>query len=73
MLMKRLNLIILCLFIGIGAAIAQTMKVKGIVTDEAGEPIVGCLLYTSKIFGPANCPSLVICPINIVEIVFSFE
>ena len=39
--MKRLNLIILCLFIGIGAAIAQTMKVKGIVTDEAGEPIVG--------------------------------
>ena len=39
--MKRLNLIILCLFIGIGAAIAQTMKVKGTVTDEAGEPIVG--------------------------------
>ena len=39
--MKRLNLIILCLFIGIGAAIAQTIKVKGIVTDEAGEPIVG--------------------------------
>lgn len=41
MLMKRLNLIILCLLLGIGSAIAQTLKVEGRIVEESGEPIVG--------------------------------
>jgi len=39
---KKLFTIALCLFISIGAALAQTIKVSGTVTDAAnGEPVVG--------------------------------
>ncbi len=39
---KKLFSIALCLFISIGAAFAQTVKVSGTVTDAAnGEPVVG--------------------------------
>lgn len=39
--MKRLTLTILCLFLAIGLAISQTQNVKGLVVDEAGEPVIG--------------------------------
>ena len=39
---KKLFTIALCLFISIGAAWAQTIRVSGTVTDVAnGEPVVG--------------------------------
>jgi len=40
-LMKKLGIIALFLFLGIGTTLAQTQVVKGSVIDESGEPIIG--------------------------------
>lgn len=42
--MKRLNLIILCLILGMGSAIAQTLRVEGQLLEETGGPIVGATI-----------------------------
>ena len=39
--MKRLTLLLTCFLIGMGLAIAQTTKVKGVVVDGSDEPIIG--------------------------------
>lgn len=39
--MKRLKILVLCFFVGIGLAFAQNMRVTGIVTDGNGEPVIG--------------------------------
>lgn len=39
--MKRVMLILSCLFISIGFITAQTTRVTGIVLDDIGEPVVG--------------------------------
>ncbi len=39
--MKRLTLLLTCFFISMGLAIAQNVKVSGIVLDESGEPVSG--------------------------------
>lgn len=40
-MMKRVMLILSCLFISIGFITAQTTRVTGIVLDDIGEPVVG--------------------------------
>ncbi len=40
-LMKKMGIIALFLFLGVGIALAQTQVVKGSVVDESGEPIIG--------------------------------
>ena len=48
---KKLFTIALCLFISIGAVMAQTIKVSGTVTDANGLPIPGAAVMvegTSK-------------------------
>lgn len=40
-LMKKLGIIALFLFLGIGISFAQSQVVRGLVTDESGEPIIG--------------------------------
>lgn len=37
---KRLSLLITCLFLSVGRAMAQT-KITGSVVDDKGEPIIG--------------------------------
>ena len=39
--MKNFGMTILCLFFSIGLALSQTQNIKGLVVDEAGEPIIG--------------------------------
>ncbi|NDV77674.1 SusC/RagA family TonB-linked outer membrane protein [Dysgonomonas sp. 511] len=39
--MRKLGVLILCLFIGTFSMLAQTQNVKGLVQDENGEPIIG--------------------------------
>ncbi|MDL2302952.1 MULTISPECIES: SusC/RagA family TonB-linked outer membrane protein [unclassified Dysgonomonas] len=39
--MKKLGIITLFLFLGIGITLAQTQVVKGSVVDESGDPIIG--------------------------------
>lgn len=46
--MKRLTLLLLCLLMGIGLAIAQTNRIKGTVVDETGEPLPGVSVIVSK-------------------------
>ena len=44
---KKLFTIALCLFISIGAALAQTIKVSGTVIDTEGHPVVGATVIIS--------------------------
>ena len=39
-MMKRVMLILSCLFISIGFITAQTTRVTGVVVDNAGEPVI---------------------------------
>lgn len=43
--MRRLTLILSCLFIFIGFALAQTVRISGNVVDELGEPIIGATVF----------------------------
>lgn len=51
MLMKKLGIIILCLLLGTGLALAQTRVAKGLVVDETGEPVIG---VTVSVKGTTN-------------------
>jgi len=42
---KRFLLSFLYLLISMGFVIAQTTKIQGIVTDEAGDPVIGATIY----------------------------
>ena len=40
--MRRLTFLLLCLFIGIGVATAQTMKITGnVISSEDQQPVIG--------------------------------
>lgn len=42
--MKKLGILVLSLFVGTFMLLAQTQSVKGVVTDEAGEPLIGATI-----------------------------
>lgn len=52
---KRLSLLLACLFMSIGMALAQT-KVTGTVNDDSGEPIIGAsvVVQGSKVGAVTN-------------------
>ena len=43
--MRRLTLILSCIFLFMGFAVAQTVRVSGTVVDEMGEPIIGATIF----------------------------
>lgn len=74
--MKRLNLIILCLLLGIGSAIAQTLKVEGKVVEESGEPVVGATVIikgtTKGVTSDVDGNFTIVVPNNKAMLVISF-
>lgn len=43
--MKRGFILLICLFLSVGIVLAQTTKIKGVVVDEGGEPVIGATVY----------------------------
>lgn len=74
--MKRLNLIILCLLLGIGSAIAQTLKVEGKIVEETGGPIVGATIMikgtTQGVTSDVDGNFTIVVPNNQAVLVVSF-
>lgn len=46
--MKKLTLLLVCFFISMGLATAQSIRVKGTVVDETGEPIIGASVVAKE-------------------------
>ena len=48
--MRRLTFLLLCLFIGIGVATAQTMKITGnVISSEDQQPVIGAAVVVKAL------------------------
>ncbi|MDR1881953.1 MAG: SusC/RagA family TonB-linked outer membrane protein [Prevotella sp.] len=74
--MKKLTIIILFLFLGIGLAFAQTRSISGIVVDEAGAPLTGVAVSVKgSVIGTitgADGKFTLSVPQNVKNLTFSF-